>query len=339
MSDHTLEDIEALINGEVEEKPDEENPEVEVEGNEDEESEEEVDEEEAPPAEEDDEEDPEAEAPEEEDDWQLKARKIQAAKDREVAQLQKELQELREAQAEARGREKAREEYGQQEQTSQLASVTPDDLQHGVETNLPGTFQWTVMNRPDLVPSLITMVRETEGLGHGVADQMVVEYQGFLHQQALNEAQSLREELKSEREAEQAPLRSQQAMHDVVENLTERFGETFEAAKPEIEKRLQTDGREYIQYLADEAAKAGEEFRVTPDLMRDMMVDIYLEIRENALNEQAMQPAKPSKVPAGAKALGQSASNDRPDDDEDFLDSFIQGAREADLSIDASFLP
>lgn len=338
MSDHTLEDIEAVLNGITEDVEEElestEEEEVEV----DEDEVEDGEEEEPAPVEEDDEDD-DAEVAEAEDDWQLKARKIQAAKDREVAQLQKELQELREAQAEARGREKAREEMGQQESQSQLASVTKEDLQHGVETNLPGTFQWTVLKRPDLVPSLITMVRETEGLGHGVADQMVVEYQGYLHQQSLEEARSIREELTAQQEASQAPLRSQEAMHGVVENLTDRFGETFAAAQEEISHRLQTDGREYIEYLESEARKNGEDFQVTPDLMRDMMIDIYLEIRENALNEQANAPAKPTKVPAGARALGQSASNDRPDDDQDFLNGFIEGAREADMNIDSSFLP
>lgn len=338
MSDHTLEDIEAVLNGiteDVEEELDAtDEEEVEV----DEDEVEDGEEEESAPSEEDDEDD-DAEVAEAEDDWQLKARKIQAAKDREVAELQKQLAELREAQAEARGREKAREEMGQQESQSQLASVTQEDLQHGVETNLPGTFQWTVLNRPDLVPSLITMVRETEGLGHGVADQMVVEYQGYLHQQSLEEARSIREELTAQQEASQAPLRSQEAMHGVVENLTDRFGETFAAAQEEISHRLQTDGREYIAYLESEARKNGEDFQVTPDLMRDMMIDIYLEIRENALNEQANAPAKPTKVPAGAKALGQSASNDRPDDDQDFLNGFIEGAREADMNIDSSFLP
>ena len=331
--DHTLEDIEALING-VEDDEEIEDEEV---------HEEETDEEEAPPAEEDDEDEPEAEAPapddEEEDDWELKAKKIQAAKDREVAELRKELQSLREAQAEARGREQARKELGEQEQHSQLASVTEEDLKYGIETNLPGTFQWTVLNRPDLVPGLISMVRSHERGGNEVADRMVIEYADYKAELARQASEEKWETVRQEREAEQAPLRSQEAMHEVVESLTERFGETFEAAKDEINQRLQTDGREYIQYLADEAAKDGEDFQVTPELMRDIMVDIYLEIRENALNEKAMQPSKPEKVPAGAKALGQSATDNRPEDEQDFLDSFINGAREADMNIDPSFLP
>jgi len=337
MSDHTLEDIEAVLNGITEDVEEElettEEEEVEV-------DEDEVDgeEEESAPVEEDDEDD-DAEVAEAEDDWQLKARKIQAAKDREVAQLQKELQELREAQAESRGREKAREEYGQQDQTAMAAAVTSEDLQNGIQTNLPGTFQWTVLNRPDLVPSLITMVRETEGYGNATADQMVVEYNGYLHQQALAQQEELREEIRASQEASQAPLRSQEAMQGVVEDLTERFGETFAAAQDEISQRLQTDGREYIDYLQSEAAKSGEDFQVTAELMRDIMIDIYLEIRENALNAQSMQPTPPQKVPAGAKALGQSASNDRPDDDEDFISGFMEGARGADLTIDPTFLP
>jgi hypothetical protein len=168
---------------------------------------------------------------------------------------------------------------------------------------------------------------------------MVVEYQGYLHEKSLEEARSIREEIAAQQEASQAPLRSQEAMHNVVGDLTERFGETFAAAQDEISARLQTDGREYIAYLESEARKNGEDFEVTPELMRDIMIDIYLEIRESALNEQSNAPGKPTKVPAGAKALGQSASNDREDDDEDFLSSFIEGAREADMTIDPSFLP
>lgn len=338
MSEHTLEDIEAVLNGITEDVEEtEELVEEDVE-----ESEEEVDadeEEESAPTEEEDEDDSEAEVAEEEDDWQLKARKIQAAKDREVSELQKQLAELREAQAEARGREAALREYQGQDETSQVAAVTTEDLQTGIQTNLPGTFQWTVLNRPDLVPSLITMVRETEGYGNATADQMVVEYNGYLHQQTLAQQEELREEIRASQEAAQAPLRSQEAMHSVVGDLTERFGETFAAAQDEISHRLQTDGREYIAYLESEAKKAGESFQVTPDLMRDIMIDIYLEIRENALNEQSMQPGKPEKVPAGAKALGQSASNDRPDDDEDMISDFLSGARGADITVDPSFLP
>lgn len=339
MSDHTLEDIEALLNGAEEEETEETPEEVE------ETTEEEVDEEESAPAEEEDEADPEAEATEDEeevepeDDWQEKAKKIQAAKDREVAQLQKELQQIREEQAEARGREAARKEYGDQEQSAQLGSVSAEDLQQGIQTNLPGTFQWTVVNRPDLVPALITMVRETEGLGNATADQMVVEYQGYLHQQSTEEREALREELRREKEAERAPLEQQEAMSSMVDGLTERFGETFAAAQDEISNRLQTDGRAYIEYLTEEAAKNGEDFQVTPELMKEMMVDIYLEIRENALNEKSMAPGEPQEVPAGAKGIGQSATDGDRSDEEDFLEGFISGAREADMTIDPSFLP
>lgn len=336
MSDHTLEDIEAVLNGVIDD-----DDVAEEETNEEEAVEETDVEEDDAPAEEDDEDDPEAEAPEtyEEDDWQLKARKIQAAKDREVAELQKQLQELREAQAEARGREAAIREHQGQDQSAQVASVTAEDLQQGIQTNLPGTFQWTVVNRPDLVPHLISMVRETEGYGNHTADQMVVEYADYKAELARQASEERWEQAQHEREAEQAPLRSQEAMYNVVEDLTERFGETFAAAQDEISHRLQTDGREYIAYLQNEAAKNGEDFQVTPDLMRDMMIDIYLEIRENALNAQSMQPAAPEKVPAAARALGQSSTSNRSDDEEDFLNDFLTGAKDADITVDPSFLP
>lgn len=339
MSDreYTPEEIEAALNGEdIEETP---------------ETTEEASEEEATPSEEAVEDTTEAETPqpvnedvdegkgEVEDDWQEKYRKLQSAKDREMAEMQKQIQQLREEQAEVRGRDAARQEYQEQQGYEQLASVRPEDLQYGIETDLPSTFQWTVINRPDLVPSLISRVRATGGLGHEVADQMVIEYQGYLHQQALQSQQQLRDELKEEKEAERAPLERQQAMENVVSRLTERFGETFVQVQDEISKRLETDGREYIMYLQNEAAKNGEEFEVTPSLVHDMMVDIYLELREQAFNEQSMAPQKPSAVDPNANALGQSAHQETPPDEEDFLAGFISGARGADINIDPKFLP
>lgn len=333
MSDrqYTEEEIEAALNGET--------------------VEEEVNEEESAPAEEAVEASAEAEVqpdaepedePEPEDNWEVKARKIQAAKDREVAEANRELQKLREELAEKRGREAALSEQQQNGQQEANNSVTVEDLRHGVDTNLAGTFQWTVAYRPDLVPSLITMVRNTEGMGHELADQMVVEYSDYKAQLAAKRAEELYETRAAEREAEQAPLRQREAMESVVESLTERFGENFEAAREEIGKRLETDGRKYIEYLQSEAVKAGEDPAkvVTPQLLREMMSDIYLEIREQALNEKAGEPQPPSKVPATANALGTtSPGNEQTDDTEDFLNSFVSGARHADMQIDPQYLP
>lgn len=337
MSDRTYTDaeIEAALNGEL---PGEE---------------EEV-EEEAPPAEEADEDD-ESEAPVEEhvseeevteeevtDDWEQKAKKIQAAKDREIAAIQAENQRLREEAAERRGREAAQQEYQESTQTEQFGSVTPEDLRPGMESDLPGTFQWTVAHRPDLVPALISMVRtsDNERLGHPVADQMVVEYADFRQQQAIHLQEQKWQELTAQQEADKAPLRSQAAMEDVVGGLTERFGENFTAVQDEIAKRLETDGRGYVEYLREEAIKSGEDPNavVTPELMKEMMVDIYLEIREEALNGASAEPQKPTPVPAAAGGIGGNTSNHEVTD-ENNLDDFITGAIKGDMSIDPQFLP
>lgn len=344
MSDreYTAEEIEAALNGEdIDETP--ETPEEVSEDTPAEEADEATPEAEAPSA--DDTEDVDEGEGEVEDDLEEKLRKVQSAKDREVAELQKELQRLREEQAEARGRMAAQQEYQEQQGNEQLSSVTVDDLQYGIQTDLPSTFQWTVLNRPDLVPSLISSVRMLKNspiagmTPHQVADQMIVEHQSYLHQQAIERQDELRQELQREKEAERAPLERRQAMEEVVSNLTERFGETFVQVQDEISKRLETDGREYIQYLQDEAAKNGEEFEVTPSLVHDMMVDIYLELREQAFNESSMAPQKPQSADPRAAALGQSAHTENPDDEEDFLAGFISGAREADMTIDPKFLP
>lgn len=284
--------------------------------------------------------DPEPTATEEvppvEDDWQEKAKKIQAAKDREVAQMQKELQQLREQIAEQRGRDEARRELQSSEQSAQAQAVTAQDLQDGINTNLASTFQWTVAHRPDLVPQLISMVRETEGYGHQTADQMVVEYQEYKDQQRQQELEERFNKLTQEREEAQAPLRAQAAMEDVVAGLTDRFGENFVAAQDEIAKRMETEGRAYIEYLQSE----DPDFQVTPELVREMMVDIYLEIREQAMNSQANAPQAPQPAPPAAAALGQSAQSNEPvDDTDEFLAGFVRGAVEADLQIDPSFLP
>lgn len=330
-TEFTMEDVEAALNGTTEEPNAEEESAPAAETPEDHEPEAEA------PANDDSEEDPEPE-----DDWALKARQIQAAKDREVAEARREAQKLREELAEMRGRQSAREEMQSSSQQNEVASVSANDLREGMEANLPHTFQWTVQNRPDLVPALITMVRQSETYGDATADQMVVEYAEYKSMLAEHKQQQLIEELRAEREAEQAPLRSQEAMEEVVESLTERFGETFEAMRDEIADRLNTDGREYVEYLQHEAMKAGEDPAdvVTPELIRDMMVDIYLDLREQAMNQQSSEPDKPQPVGAAGGALGSNASQPAPaDEEQDFLNSFIDGARKADFEVDPKFLP
>jgi hypothetical protein len=274
------------------------------------------------------------------DDWEDKFKKLQSAKDREVAETQRELQRLREELAEKRGREAAQQEFQSQHQVDQTSMVTLEDLRPNSREHLAANFQWVVANRPDMVPGLVSMVRTIEGLGHDVADQMVVEYQEY--KDAVREAaieQRFKE--RDEREqASQAPLRQQQAMEGVVTGLTERFGENFVAVQDEIGERMQTDGRAYVEYLASEAAKAGEDFSVTPELLQEMMVDIYLEIREAALNANTNQLAGPEPVPATAGAIGGAASTGgTPDDNQEFLDGFMQGAKDANIAIDPTFLP
>lgn len=334
MSDrqYTDEEIEAALSGtpvteEVEETPVVEEPSAE---------------EESAPAEEAPTPEP-AEAPEapaEEDDWQLKARKIQAAKDREVAAMQAELQKMREELAEKRGRESALTEQQTHSQEQQIRSVTIEQLKGAVTQDLPGTFEWTVLNRPDLVPALITSVRETEGMGHGIADQMVVEYNEYKSQLQAKQIEDRFTALQSEREAAEAPLRSKEAMEDVVGGLTERFGENFTAVQDQIAQRLESDGRAYIEYLQSEAVKNGDDPNsvVTPELMKEMMVDVYLEIREEAMNAAFAEPAKAQPVPAGAGAIGTSAPGEDVQED-NFVGDFLEGAKGADLSIDPTFIP
>lgn len=328
MSDFTAEQIEAALNGtgdvvEEETAPVEEAVEAPVE---------------EPPAE-----TPEAEepAPALEDDWEAKFKKLQSVKDRETREAQLEAQRVREELAELKGRQAALQEHQEASKTSEVQNVTLEDLRSGVENNLAATFQWTAVNRPDMVSKLITMVREHEGLGNATADEMVVEYNRYLQQQSQAEIEARYQELQDAREADQAPLRSQQAMEDVVGSLTERFGENFTAVQDEIARRLETDGRQYVEYLRQVAQQNGEDpdSVVTPSLLRDMMVDIYLEIRENALNSATSVPAEPSEVPAAAAALNGSHSGAREPEDDSYLGDFMRGAMEANISVDPKFLP
>ena len=156
MSDrqYTEAEIEAALNGDPVDEVEEPN-----------------DEEESAPAEEAPEADPEPEAepePEEEpeapveDDWELKYRKLQAAKDREIAQVQREAREAREEAIRLQARQEALAERTNDTQSAEIARTTVDDLRAGLESyGLPHTFQWTVANRPDLVPALISTVRNT----------------------------------------------------------------------------------------------------------------------------------------------------------------------------------
>lgn len=335
MSDqqYTQDDIDAVLNGDPIEENDVE--------------------EETAPVEEGDEENLEAEDSEpeqddeeveefEEDDLELKMRKLQAAKDREIESLRSEYYKLKEEMAERRGAEQAMQQAVEAQNSQANASVTLEDLHYGIQTNLPATFEWAVTTRPDLVPQLVSLVRADENFGHPVADQMVVEYNQFLQHQTLAQQQEMYNQILQQRELDAAPLRNQQEMENVVGDLTDRFGDNFTAMKDDIAQVLNTDGRDYIEYLRGEAIANGEDPNsvVTPQLMRDMMIDIYLEMRENSLNATTSAPQKPSSVPAGAAALGGKSSGGNVDStDEDFIKSMIQGAQESYLRVDPSFLP
>lgn len=279
---------------------------------------------------------PAAEDPPVGDDWQEKFKKLQSAKDRELSQMQRELQELREAQAREAGRREALQEHEQTLQQQQFNQVTPQDLKEGIEQNLPATFQWTVQHRPDLVPQLISMVRETEGYGNATADQMVVEYTEYREAQREASIEAKIQAMREESEAKEAPLRQREAMESVVADLTDRFGDNFTAAQDKIAEIMQTDGAEYIAYMQSQDPG----FEVTPEVVRDMMVDTYIMLREESLNQAASEPDRATAVPAAAQPLGGGAQSiEDPNSDEEVINSFIRGARAADMSIDPSLLP
>lgn len=265
-----------------------------------------------------------------ETDWEKRYKDLQAHTDRQLAESNRQLAELQQwAQSAHAWQQQVIAERQQEQQQVQQAQVqvSPEQVAQQLDMNPVGTFQWIAHNRPDLMPNVITMVRGKENLGDQVADAMLVEFQQF--QLAQYNAQQ-------EQRFEQAAAQNQPApevgpvMEQIVHVLEERHGEPFKALNADIAAKATEAAPAFQQYMQSNGLE------ITPAAIADFVTQIYLDIREEKLNQKAAAPAKPVKL-TPAQHVEQTGGNvpNQATPDDDAINEILQGARALGVDVSA----
>lgn len=255
-------------------------------------------------------------------DWEKRFKDLQSQKDREVNAVSEQLAQLQQwAQQQYAWQQQVIAEQQQSQAQAQQEAVIPvtrEQVDQQLDMNPVGTFQWIAVNRPDLMPSVISMVREKEKLGNVVADQMMAEWTNY---QLAQQQYAFDERLQIQQAEMQAPQQVSATMEQIIGTLEQRHGETFSALKEDIAEKAVEAAEPFKQYMNQNGLE------ITPQAVADFITQIYLDVREERLNVQAQKPKGPQKL-TPQQHVESSGGNRQKDTtpDEDAMNELLQGA-------------
>ena len=282
----------------------------------------------------------EEEEPEEElHPAEKRRREQQAFYDQKLAQVEAQLQQMNEWAQNVYRRQLLQDQQAQaaaqaaqaQQQGPQAAHVTDQQLVAAVDQDVQRTFHWVALNRPDLVPKVVSLTRENEKYGHAVADEMLFEYNQWQQSQvqARYEAEA---QARAQAEAEaRAPQEIQQTMVSMINGIEQQYGESYKAVEEEFVARATETAPQFRQYMAEQGLP------LTPDAIHYFLTKTFNDIREENLNKQASKPRKPRKVAPSEHVETSTQGNGpeaEPTADSLAINEILAGAKE--LAIDVS---
>jgi hypothetical protein len=153
-------------------------------------------------------------------------RELQALKDRQIAEIQAKVEAF-EAILAGNG----------PEPEPAPVEVTEEQLVNAVEQAPIDTFQWTIQNRPDLVPSVIGLVRDRHG--NVTADQMQAAFNNAV---MMAQQQAMMEQFENTLQATLGPQQTQQNFIQAVDAVAEKYGEDFEDLREDTAEVLSEIG-------------------------------------------------------------------------------------------------
>lgn len=263
-------------------------------------------------------------------DWEKRFKDQQSFHDRQMAQMQRNLEELQAWAQNAYQQQMMQHQQSLQMQQAQnpYANIDKETLTKQVETDLVSTFRGVAQYRPELVPTTIALAREK--YGNEVGDQMMFEYNEYRRaqdQQAMIAQQQAAYEAQMQAEA---PAQIQEVMTDIITSVADQYGEAFDAVRPEFVQRVQETAPLYKQYMDEQG------YEMTPVAVRQFLVDTFQQLREQKLNEQASKPRRPRKIAASEHVETSTPGNggDEQSADDLAISELLQGAKE--LSIDTN---
>lgn len=319
---------ETLETPEVDESPVEE-PEVAPEASEDPEDEDSESEEEPDPTE-----DPQDEALV---DWEKRYKDQQSYHDQKIAAVEQQLAQMNEwaqnvyqqqllqaQQAQAAAQQAA-------QQAPQTQHVTDQQLLNAVDQDVQRTFQWVALNRPDLVPKVVSMTRKNEKYGHDVADEMLLEFTTYQAQQQQARFEAAEQARAQQEAAARAPQQIQETMSSMISGIEQQYGESYKAVELDFIARATETAPQFREYMEAQG------LALTPDAIHYFLTKTFNDIREENLSKQASKPRKARKVAPGEHAET-STQGQGPDDeltaDQLAINEILSGAKE--LAIDTN---
>lgn len=259
-------------------------------------------------------------------------RDLQSHKDQQIAQMQRSLQQQQEwAQQAYLQMQQMQQQIMQaaQQPVSAPQQITPQQLQQNLRTDPVGTFQHIATQRPELMPQLTTIVRQTEGMGDVAADSMLLEFQKYQITQLEERRQAEWQQMQDAQYEAELPQIVEQQMTGIVQQLAERYPDFNE---------LSDD----VSTLAAERGPMLEEWcyrnqvEMTPDVIRNFLHETYLDVRDAKLKQKAVAPRKPRTVSPQQHVESSTASHGDTSlsADQAAMNEILEGARS--LSIDIS---
>lgn len=279
-------------------------------------------------------EEPVSEEQTEEVNWEERYRHLQSQKDREVQAAQQQLDQLQQwAQQQYAWQQQVvadQQQQAQMAQQQQVVQVSREQIDSELDRNPIGAFQWVAANRPDLMPNVISMVREKEQLGHEVADAMMTEWTQFQMQQHSAQVQQQLEATQAQYQNQQVPGQVNDTMVQILGTLEARHGEPFKALSADIATQAIEKAESWKQYMHENGLE------VTPQSVADFVTGVYYDIRESRLQTAASAPAKPVKLTPQQHVENPGANRQvESTPDQDAINELMEGARALGIDVSA----
>lgn len=243
-------------------------------------------------------------------DWEKRYKDLQSHADKQVHEQRETARQLAERLAQLE-----QQTASQQRQAEQavVQNVTREQIEEGVKANPVSAFQWALANRPDIAPSVISLIRANHGDEH--ADQAQAAYSQFQAAQAAQAAEERFRQLEYQREMEMAPQVVEEGLRGILTKLSDNYGEAFERLSPRLNELVQEHG-------ATELGSAPSPQQVEVFVERQLLAAMREEIASGKQQRAPKKVGKSDFVEDGAPAKRPAKLSSDEQEVNDIVDAF-----------------
>lgn len=230
--------------------------------------------------------------PEAQVDWEKRYKDLQSYNDKRSAEDKARLEAY----------QQLVEQYSQlnQQPEEEYVHVTSEELKQGIESAPVETFQWATYNRPDLIPHIVSGIREQ--YGDEMGDQAMFAYQQFQMEQQQAQFQEYVD-------YQEQPKVVQRSMQEGLTSVKAKYGEEFDKLVGETALVMQDGGgpRDW-----------------SPEGVADYVERSFLQAYRDKQVAEAMKPKGPDPVPAPHVETGTPGNAPAPSALDDIGDEIVE---------------